>query len=284
LVFSGILPACRSTTYKKETIKESIQQLAQKEVGMNVRVEEVGDVLGVQVLVPNLRGELTSGDDWISKKVQGLLMILMRVVMSIDAPPAFVVLSVVDQSDPNFGFLFTRYAEDVRRAWSDAISRGQVMDRLLDEYVVGSRTIPMDPEEADALIYLIMSLDTREEAPLRDFRDVLKEVDLPRFLAKAGANTLRRRLRENKKMLGAAALREVKGSYFTAPEAGFEFVLDIMSPSHQPVPEAVLTKDIFPFAEGLVKDLMKIYRFDAFSHIRLVEKNTGQEFLLRGKR
>ncbi|MCB4757319.1 MAG: hypothetical protein LHV69_09895, partial [Elusimicrobia bacterium] len=282
-LFFLLLSACRTTTYTDQTLKESIQQLALKEVQAPVSVAQVGTTLGVQYVVPNLRGELTAGDDWLNKKVQGLLMILMRVVVSVDKPPTFVVLSIVDEDDPNFGFLFTRYVEDVRKAWADALSRSQLTDRLLDEYVIGAKTMVIDPEDPDALLLLLMSLDASGSPAVKDFQTLLKEVTLPAFLAKVGANAIRRQIRENKELKKNLSLRQVQGSYTDEGRARFEFLLDLVTRDQAPLSPQFVETNVFPFAAAKIDEMFKSYKFHAFSSVKFVEKNTGRIFLVPRK-
>ncbi len=274
-----LFPSCQRSTYKREQIKEDIRQLAKKEFQADVTVEESGNVLGVEFKLPHLRSELTSGDDWLSKKVQGLLMILIRVTLSVDLPPDFFVLRVVDRDDPNFGFLFTRNMEDMRKAWADVLSHGQMMDRSLDEYVVGKRTIPMDPEESDSLLLLLMSMDSTESAPQQDLKSIMAGVRFPEFLAKVAANSLRRHAREDGDMKKNLFLRQVQGSFKNMPVPGvFELSLELSALPGSPLSPEDLRKTVYPQLVEWVREIFRSYKFTGFSSIRLVEKKTGDVF------
>src|SRR5690349_19964214 len=62
-----LLSGCEKATYKHETIKQSVAELAKKEYGLDVTVKESGRTLGVQFEVKNLLSELVAEDQQIWK-------------------------------------------------------------------------------------------------------------------------------------------------------------------------------------------------------------------------
>lgn len=275
LVAVFALAACEPT-YKKENFKQSVRQLAQKETGLDVEVAESGRTLGLRFRVPDLAGEISSGDDTLYTKMNSLFLVLVRVALSSDVPPRFIVMDVVDQQRPVFHLVFTRYVEDIRRSMADAISYPDSQDRLLEEIVIGNRRVPFDPYEIDLVRLVMMSADAAgTPAVLEPFK--LDEVHFRDFVAKVAENKARRILRERKDTKDDLMLREVQASFEGREEkpGTFRILLDLVSTTG-PQPSLKLLEKVLPAIASESGQLFKSYRFDGISIIQVVEKNTGK--------
>ena len=115
------LASCRST-YRSTVLKESLRDLARRELKVEVEVAEAGRTLGLRFAAPDLAGELGSGNQELDRKINGLFTVLARVALSSDIQPQFIVLDVIDERRPQFHIVFTRDVEDLRRAMAEAIS------------------------------------------------------------------------------------------------------------------------------------------------------------------
>lgn len=271
------LAACEPT-FKKAKFEETIQRLAREQVNLDVEVAQAGRTLGLRFQVPDLAGEISSGNDSLYKKLNGLFLVLVRVALSSDEPPRFIVLDIVDSERPVFHLVFTRYVDDIRRSMAEAISYTDSQDRLLEEIVVGDRRVPFDPYEIDLVRLVMMSADAAVvQAPMTPF--VLEDVDFAEFVAKVTENKARRILRERKDTRDEVMLREVRAG-FEPPAEGegtFKILLDLVSTSSVRPPVPLLDK-ILPVIAGEAGQLFKSYRFDGFTNILVVEKNTGRMF------
>jgi hypothetical protein len=269
------LAGCEST-YKKDSLQQSVRDLAKKQVGLDVEVAETGRTLGLRFRVPDLAGEITSGDDALYKKMNGLFLVLVRVALSSDVPPRFIVLDIVDDARPIFHLVFTRYVEDIRRSMAEAISYTDSQDRLLQEIVVGSRRVPFDPYEIDLVRLVMMSADAAADpAPIEPFQ--LDDVMFEEFIAKVTENKARRIFRERKDTKDDVMLRDVRASFQMMPEEDgrFSILLDLVSTTG-PRPSIGLLEKVLPVIAGEAGQLFKSYRFDGISIIQVIEKNTGK--------
>ena len=274
LAIAGI-SACKPT-YRKETLRESVHDLARKETGMDVEVTEVGRTLGLRFRVPDLVGDISSGDDSLYKKMNSLFLVLVRVALSSDVPPRFIVLDVMDEERPVFHLVFTRYVEDVRRSMAEAISYTDSQDRLLEEIVVGTRRVPFDPFEIDLVRLVMMSADTAANPPAAG-PFVLDEVQFDDFFSKVTENKARRIFRERKDTKNDLMLREVRASFAGKPEkpGSFNILLDLVSTSG-PAPSLALLEKVMPVIASEAGKLFESYRLEGTSIIQVVEKNTGK--------
>ncbi|MCG3204178.1 MAG: hypothetical protein KCHDKBKB_00884 [Elusimicrobia bacterium] len=275
LTFSFLLPACKPT-YKKDTLKESVKELARKEYKLDVDVQQTGKTLGLRFLVKDLITELYSGDAGFYKKMNGLFTVLARVVLSSEEAPEFMVLEIVDADNPQFRLSFTRYEEDLRKAMAEALSFTQSQDRMLEEFVVGGRRIPFDPQEMDLVRLMMMAIDSKE-GPKTDTRYVLEEVRFEDFLMRVAENTLRRTLREKKEVEKNAVVREVKASLgdHEGKKGQLTVLLDLVAKPSATLTPLFVQDRVLPFVEKELTALFKSYRFKNFSGIQIVEENTG---------
>lgn len=272
LMFSACKP-----TYQKETLKESVQQLAKKEYKLDVDVANVGNTLGARFHVPELLSEMYSGDDDIYKKMNGLFTILARVALSSDLSPEFIVLDIVDEGNPEFHLVFTRHMLDVRKSMAEALSYSQSQDRLIQEFVVGGKRVVIDPEELDLVRIMMMAADipTKLNPTLAPFS--LKDVRRDEFLSRVIENTAKRLLREKRNIKDEVQIRNITASF---PKNNFQLLLDLAARPKGTLGESFLRENIFPILAKEVGAVFKSYRFDAFSDITLVEKNSGARLTL----
>lgn len=270
--------ACKPT-YKKETLKESVKALAQKEYSLDVDVQQVGKTLGLSFKINDLVTELYSGDPAIYKKINGLFTILARVVLSSDQAPDFMVLDIVDANNPHFRLMFTRYEEDLRKSMAEALSYSQTQDRMLEEFVISGKRIPFDPQEMDLVQLMMMAMDTNEDlSPKTGKKFQLEEVHFHDFVVHVAENTLRRLLREKKDVNRNSVVREVKASFESTRErkGALTVWLDMASKSTENPPPLFIEKIVLPFAAKELTALFKSYRFNDFSGIKIIEKNSGK--------
>ncbi len=266
-------------TYKKETLKESVKELAKKEYKLDVEVQQAGKTLGIRFKVKNLLSELYSGDESIYKKMNGLFTVLVRVVLSADEAPDFIVLEILDEENPKFKLVFTRYVEDLRKSMAEALSYTQTQDRLLEEFVVGDRHVPFDPQEMDLVRLMMMAMDsssTPEDFTPPPFE--LEEVRFKDFVGHVVENTMRRMLRERKDVNKQAVVREVNAMFDQPRDANghMKIMLDMVSKPSVSPPPLFLEKTVLPFVAEEVAKLFKSYRFHDFAGITVIEKNSGK--------
>jgi hypothetical protein len=271
-VFTGCGP-----TYQRENVKETIKKLAEKEYGLDVEVREQGETLSLRFRTPNLIGELTSGNEDIYRKMNGLFMVLIRVVLSTDNPPDFIILDLIDADNPRFRLVFTRYVEDLRKAMAEAISHTQTQDRLLEEFVIGDRHIAFDPQDMDLVRLMLMAMDSSAEsaAPAKP-SDALEDVDFKYFLERVAENVTRRVLKEEDEISDNTVIRQINAR-FEPEEAGqLRILLDMASRPSITLAPSFIEETVLPLAAKEVKQLLKSYRFKDFSGITVIEKNTGK--------
>jgi hypothetical protein len=275
LLVAAAAAGCKPT-YQRSNITESVRTLAQKETGMKVEVSENGRTIGLRFRVPDLAGEISAGNDDLYKKMNSLFTVLVRVALSSDVPPQFIVLDIVDEERPLFHLVFTRYVEDVRRSMAEAISYTDSQDRLLEEIVVGNRRVAFDPYEIDLVRLVMMSADVANKKQIPEF--AVEDVRFGDFVARVTENKARRIVRERTIDKGDVALRDVTAS-FTAPEEPkrtFQILLDLVATTSPRLSAATVGK-LMPAVASEVGQLFKSYKLD-FSQILVVEKNTGQVF------
>lgn len=265
-----LVSGCEST-YKKETLKQSVQELAKKEYKLDVDVAQEGKTLGVRFKIPNLLSELYSGDEDIYKKMNGLFTILARVGLSSDVSPDFIVLDIVDEGNPNFRLVFTRYMEDVRKSMAEALSYSQSQDRLIQEFVVNGKRIAYDPSEMDLVRVMMLAVDTEAaDKPLGAF--ILDEVSLNGFLERVTENTMRRLFRERREVKDEIQAREVTVSLGDH----FNVLLDLVSRADVRMAPQFVEQSVLPLVAKEVGAILKSYRFDKLSDITIIEKNSGK--------
>src|SRR5688572_774001 len=119
---SLMLLSCRAS-YKRDTIKESIKELAKEQYKLDVEVKEAGETIVVQFEVKNFMGELVASDQKIWSEIENVLEVLSRVALSSDRPPQFMVLDVVDADHYNTHLYFTRYVQDLQKIMAEGLSR-----------------------------------------------------------------------------------------------------------------------------------------------------------------
>jgi hypothetical protein len=282
LVFSLFSLSSCKPTYKKETIQESVKELAEKEYNLDVEVAESKTTLGIRFQVGNLLSEMYSGDDDIYKKMNGLFTILARVSLSIDQPPEFVVLQIVDQSNPDFQLVFTRYVEDIRKSMAEALSYTQSQDRLLQEFVINGKRIPVDPEEMDLVRMMMLAMDSSQEKKSIPFPYVVQPVEFNLFLSRVSENYIRRIFKEKKNLNKEIQFRNVTASFSSSPKDtnNFKILLDLVPQSKA---SNILEEAVFPLVLKEAQEVFRSYRFNSFAGILVMERNSGKSLTLSAK-
>lgn len=281
IALSGSLGACKPT-YKQETIKESVRAMAEKETGLKVEVVEAGRTLGLRFRVPDLAGEISSGNEDLYRKMNSLFTILVRVALSSDVPPHFIILDIIDEERPLFRLMFTRYVDDVRRSMAETISYTDSQDRLIEEIVVGGRRVAFDPYEIDLVRLVMMSADAGGAVTLPPF--IVEDVRFSAFVAKVTENKARRIVRERTLKQGDVALRDVQAGFAVAgavPGKSFEILLDLVSTTGPRLSAAAVEK-LMPAMAKEAGQLFRSYKME-FSQILVMEKNTGQVITVPAK-
>ncbi len=280
--FAGIIvlalflfPACKST-YSRDKVKEEIIQLAQKEYKLQMNVLEKGDTITAWYNINNLRGELLADDQVVWKDAEHLLLVLSRVTLSMKNPPQFFVLELVDEKNPRIRFSFTRYVEDIKKYFSEAMSMTQFFDSLLMEFIIGDERKVFDPEEMDMVRFLMMAIVADEGSGKNPpLAMEAQEIRLPDFLAGIAANRTRRLLRERPDMKKNYYLRKVVGR-FEEEGSQYKFFLDLVPKPAAGVPSQFMEKTIFPFVAKEIDQLLKSYKFKGFHKILLSDKYSGK--------
>src|SRR5205823_3437419 len=108
----------------------------------------------------------------------------------------------------------------------------------------------------------------------------------PAFLANVIANGLRRELKEKEEKEEKFSLRQVSGFYLSGTEPtgrsgegtprSFRFQLDVVPHQTQGSLSDFVSAKILPFVATEVERVLKSYKFDQFSLITIVEKNSGK--------
>ncbi len=276
MIWTCITPAC-GPTYKRENIKESVRKLALKEYGLDVEVREEGETLGLRFKAPNLISELTSGSEEIYTKMNGLFMVLVRVVLSTDNPPEFIVLDMEDADNPKFRLVFTRYVEDLRKSMAEALSHSQNQDRLLEEFVIGDRHVPFDPQDMDLVRLMLMAMDSNADSSSSATNGYsLQDVDFKYFLERVAENVTRRALKEQDDISDTTVVRQITAHFEKSAGGQLRILLDMVSKPSLPLAPAFIEKTVLPLAAKEVSELFKSYRFKDFGGITVIEKNSGK--------
>jgi len=276
----GFMSVACGPTYKRETMKESIKELAKKEYKLDVKVLEVGETIGVQFRVNNMLGELVAEDQMLWEQMEDMMLVLSRIMLSADDPPEFMVLDVVDGENTGTHLIFTRYTYDIKKVMGEVLSRNQYFDRLLMEFVIGGRRTVFDPYEMDIVRLMMMAMDSFDKEEAENYQFELEEVVFTDYLAKVAANTTRRTVREKKSMKNGYVLRQVTSQF----DGGhFKILLDLVTRPGITLAPRYLDKKVLPIiAEEAVK-IFKSYKFEGFSDITVIEKNSGKMFMLMRK-
>lgn len=272
LLIFFLLPACESSTYKKETIKESVRDLAKREYKLDVEVKEAGKTLGVRYPVHGLFNELISEEQTIWKKIDDLMQTLSRVALSVDVPPEFLVLEVVDLANPANKIVFTQYVTDIKKIYAEALSRNQYFDRLAIEFEVNGRRTPFDQEQLDLVSLMMMAVEAEASQPAKNVSFDLSDIKMTDFLPKVAASLTRRFFRENKKVRSTITLNSASGRF---DRADFKMMLDLTSSPGERISLPDLQTAVLPLVAEEIDRLFKSYRFTGFSKIVIMDKNTG---------
>jgi len=284
LIFT-LLVGC-GPTYKRETMHESITELAKKEYKLDVEVKEVGETIGVQFRVKNMLGELVAEDQLLWEQMEDLMMVLSRIMLSSDDPPTFIVLDVVDEENPATHLIFTRYVQDIKKIMGVVLSRNQFLDRLLMEFVIGGKRTVFDPYDFDVVRLMMMAMDSFQEGKtLSEGVFGLEDVDFPGFLAKVAANSTRRFLRDKKPMKKRLVLRRVSAEYLWSRrgQGQFKILLDLVSKPGIKLAPTFLDDNVLPFVAEEAAKVFRSYKFTRFADIMVVEKNSGKMLLIPRK-
>jgi len=270
-----LFPGCEST-YKKETIKESVKLVAKRDYSLDVDVRENGKTLGVRYSIPGLFNELIAEDQTIWKKMDSLMQTLSRVALSVDVPPTFLVLEVADLNNPSNKVVFTQCVTDVKKIYADALSRNQYFDRLAIEFEINGRRTPFDPDQTDLVSLMMMAVEA-DAAPATNNKEFeVADVQMTDFLPKVASSMARRFFRENKKARKEAVLRSVAGSFESnTGETNFKLFLDLSAIPGGKLAISNLQTTIFPLVSNEINGLFKSYRFSGFSNIVVMDKNSG---------
>lgn len=263
-------------TYHAATIRESIQQLAKREYGLDIDVALAGKTVAARFKVDNLIGELVAEDQQIWKRMDDLMLVLSRVVLSVDIPPDFFILDIADAENDGMHLMFTRSVLDIRKLMAEALSRTQYLDRLIVEFVINGERVAFDPVEADILRLMMMAAgaDPSGHAPPGPFE--IQEVALPSFLAKVSGQSVKRLLRESNPYKDALNIREAVGMFQeTKNLPRFQLSLDVAGRPAAPF-RNVLEKKALPEALRAVEEIFRSYKFEDYSAIAVVEKNSGK--------
>ena len=271
-----VLTACEST-YKRESMTQSLKELAKREYNHDIETAEEGETVGIRLKIRNLLAELVAEDQQLWTHMEELMMVLSRVVLSSDHPPEFIILDVVDEENPKVRLIFTRYVKDIQKLMGEVISRTSFLDRLLMEFAVGEKRMVFDPYEMDMVRLMMMAADVINEENTVQDRVWLQEVNFPVFLSKVTENTMRRLFREEKKMKKEFLLRKITASFEEGniPYGQFRILLDLVSIPGSGIKEGFLEKKILPRVSHEVQSLFRSYRFDQIAEIVVIEKNSG---------
>lgn len=144
-VFSGC-----SKSYPADSLKESLIEICHKEYGIdNVQVEIAGDTLGVylpfgRLFAADIKDAMATGkirnmeslfqpSAEAIEKIEDLLFVLSRVMMSTDLPLRFYVLQVTDVDHSGLELTLTGFLDDIKRVRIWDISRNEYRNRILHE-------------------------------------------------------------------------------------------------------------------------------------------------------
>ncbi len=270
----GLFPACKST-YSRDKIKDEIAQLAQKEYRLRMEVVETGDTVTARYYLKNLRGELVADDQKLWRDSEHMLMVLSRVTLSMDNPPRFFVLELIDSDNPNLRFTFTRYIDDIKKYFAEAVSMTQFFDSLIMEFVIGNDRKIFDPEEMDLVRFLLMSLAADETQTGKAADVVARDIPLRDFVAQVAANRVKRFLRERSDIKEGYFLRQVLGQ-FEQKLGEFKILIDIVPKPAQAEPVTFYEKTIFPLAAKVSSEVIAGYKIRDFEKILVSEKHSGK--------
>jgi len=144
-VFSGC-----SKSYPADSLIESVKKICLSEYGIdNVQVEIAGDTLGVylpfgRLFSSDIKDAMATGkvrnveslfqpSAEAIEKIEDLLFVLSRVMMSTDIPLRFYVLQVTDVDHSGLELTLTGFLDDIKRVRIWDISRNEYRNRILHE-------------------------------------------------------------------------------------------------------------------------------------------------------
>ncbi|MFN0118091.1 MAG: hypothetical protein ACKVQC_07370 [Elusimicrobiota bacterium] len=277
--FSLCFSSCKPT-YQKENFVDTIKFLAKKEYGIDVvDVKQTGQTLGLRFTLDNLLTDLASGDEKTSREINGLFVILVRVSISSDIPPKFVVLEIADKSNPDFRLVLTRYIEDVKKLFAEALSVTDSQDRLIQEFVMGEKHVPFEADEMALIRMMMMAVESNNKPNLNATFD-LKDVSFELFIAGVAANQMRRLLKNRKEFKEELILRQVTASFDrdNVQNNNFKVFLDLVSQNTVSGTTKMIETTVLPYVGQQIHDLLKSYKFKDVKNIIVIDRNSGKSF------
>ncbi len=290
------LYGCEKATYPKETLRESIIEVCSKEYNININAEIAGSTLAIYLPVENLFDITLNLSERAQEKIQDVLLIASRIVLSTDADIKFYCLITQDARIPQIQVIIIKYVDDVKRAFLQDISRGEYFKRTIIDI---NENPQAKKENAITDVFNKMKLEKdMQENVLEDFfrspptslegigywqgKFYIKNITLPEFLAEQIASRINFRFREDAS-LRIYDLKSISGHFVKKENAG-SFLVDFRAESLlfivDPVEKRNIEQDIF---RNIIEESANViygYKFRDFDSLNIKEANYGEELVI----
>jgi len=134
VLLTAVLAAgCVKVTYPADKVEESVERIAKEVFDINVIARVSGQTLGVLYYMPQLMDEHGGIDQDVFRKTNNqLVTTITRVALSTDLKLESIVVTIRGEKDFN-EVRFTFNIDDIKRAYTDALSGEELQSRTLIE-------------------------------------------------------------------------------------------------------------------------------------------------------
>jgi len=293
LIFTA---GCGGTTYPKEKLEKSIIDICKREYGLDIDVAIEGETIGVFLPLPSLFNITLSISDEAQEKIQGVLLIASRVVLSTDANIKFYCIITQDTRIPEIQLVIIKYTEDIKRAFYRDISRGEYFKRTLIDI---NENPQAKKEQVIKDVFNKMNLEKEWQNKILDdfFRSTpsslegigywhnkfyIKNITLEEFLAQQMASRIKMRFGE-KESLKRYTLKSIAGKFVSEEKLKF-FYIGFRSESlllmADPAKRSEMERDIFQNIFEEVSNVIYGYKFEDFDIAKILEEHYRKDLII----
>ena len=287
---------CDTPTYPKGTLQKSIMELCREEYNLDIDAKVVGNTLAIYLPLRNLFDLTLNLSENAQDKIQDVLLVASRVVLSTDADIRFYCMITQDVRIPEIQLVIIKYVDDVKRAFHQDISRNQYYRRTLIDINENPQAAK---EKAIKDVFSKMNLEKEwQEKVLDDFfrsppsslegigywsgEFYVKNITLEEFLAQQIASRIRLRFRERKPLL-KYALRSVTGKFVAENSVRFFFITlrtESLLFVNDPEERISYEREIFGNIFEEISDVICAYKYRNFDFARVLEEATAEKLLV----
>ena len=293
IIFSSV--GC-GHTYLKENLTEAVIAICDKEYGIKVDAEIVGETLAIYLPLPKLFDANLRSNEKAREKIGDVLLSVTRVVLSTDATIKFYCVIVQDVRFPVVQSVIIEYVEDIRRYFYKAISRSDYFKRVVQYTVENPQYVK---EEAVKEVFAKMGLESdMQEKVLEDFfrsppnslegigywngKFYIKDITLSEFLAQQMVDRILTDFRETEEFK-KYSVKSVEGAFVSDPESKF-FIVTFNAESllfvFDPATKKSMQDNIFGNVFKNVSDVINSYKYEDFDLVKIKNINKNGELLI----